>query len=162
MALCEEKRPNQYSYYVEELRVIWHHYMASLILSFLISSLWLVVSCCSWFSPDIICLVRCRGLHGSKNSYPKRPVNMLHGTDPDPYFIWKWDPNPCRPEKCHKCSLLPGPDTDPTIIQKLDPNPAGKTQTRLYPSRSAHIAQHMLLSQWTSCEKKQPFCLNYC
>ncbi len=30
-----------------------------------------------------------RGLHGSKNSYPnpKRPVNMLHGTDPDPYFI---------------------------------------------------------------------------
>ncbi len=30
-----------------------------------------------------------RGLHGSKNSYPnpKRPVNMPHGTDPDPYFI---------------------------------------------------------------------------
>ncbi len=28
-----------------------------------------------------------RGLHGSKNSNPKRPVNMLHGTDPDPYFI---------------------------------------------------------------------------
>ncbi len=48
-----------------------------------------------------------RGLHGSKNLYPnpKRPVNVLHGTDPDP-----------------------------TIIRKLDPNPAGKTQTRLHPS----------------------------
>ncbi len=71
-----------------------------------------------------------RGLHGSKNSYPKRPVNMLHGTDPDPYFIWKWDPNPCRPEKCHKCTTRTrhGPDhyskvgpetgwedTDPTV-----------------------------------------------
>ncbi len=31
----------------------------------------------------------CRGLHGSQNLYPnpKRPVNMLHGTDLDPYFI---------------------------------------------------------------------------
>ncbi len=47
-------------------------------------------------------------------------------------------------------NVLPGPDADPTIIQKLDPNPAGKTQTRLHPSRSAHIAQQMLLSQWTS------------
>ncbi len=30
-----------------------------------------------------------RGLQGSKNSYPnpKRPVNVLRGTDPDPYFI---------------------------------------------------------------------------
>ncbi len=56
-----------------------------------------------------------RGLHGSKNSYPnpKRPVNMPHGTDPDPYFIWKWDPNQCRPEKCLKCRLLPGPNADP-------------------------------------------------
>ncbi len=44
-------------------------------------------------------------------------------------------------------NVLPGPDADPTIIRKLDPNPAGKTQTRLYPSRSAHIAQQMLLSQ---------------
>ncbi len=51
-------------------------------------------------------VVGIRGIHGSQNSYPnpKRPVNMLHGTDPDPYFIWKWDPNPCRPEKCLKCT----------------------------------------------------------
>ncbi len=73
-----------------------------------------------------------RGLHGSKNSYPnpKRPVNVLCGTDPDPYFIWKWDPNPCRPEKCLKCTTRTrrGPDhyskvgpepgwedTDPTV-----------------------------------------------
>ncbi len=58
--------------------------------------------------------LRARGLHGSKNSYPnpKRPINMLHGTDPDPYFIWKWDPNPCRPEKCHICTTRTrrGPD----------------------------------------------------
>ncbi len=76
--------------------------------------------------------VQSRGLHGSKNSYPnpKRPVNMLHGTDPDPYFIWKWDPNPCRPEKYLKCTTRTrrGPDhyskvgpepgwedTDPTV-----------------------------------------------
>ncbi len=76
-----------------------------------------------------------RGLHGSQNSYPnpKRPVNMLHGTDPDPYFIWKWDPNPCRPEKCLKCTTRTrrGPDhyskvgtepgwedTDPTAPKK--------------------------------------------
>ncbi len=42
-----------------------------------------------------------RGLQGSKNS--------LHGTDPDPYFIWKWDPNPCRPEKCLKCTTRTRP-----------------------------------------------------
>ncbi len=63
---------------------------------------------------EIDILVRIRGLHGSKNSYPNpmRPVNMLHGTDPDPYFIWKWDPNPCRPEKCLKCTTRTrrGPD----------------------------------------------------
>ncbi len=55
---------------------------------------------------------------------------MLHGTDPDPYFIWKWDPNPCRPEKYLKCTTRTrrGPDhyskvgpepgwedTDPTV-----------------------------------------------
>ncbi len=74
-------------------------------------------------------------IHGSQNSYPnpKRPVNMLHGTDPDPYFIWKWDPNPCRPEKCLKCTTRTrrGPDhyskvgpepgwedTDPTAPKK--------------------------------------------
>ncbi len=79
--------------------------------------------------------VQTRGLHGSQNSYPnpKRPVNMLHGTDPDPYFIWKWDPNPCRPEKCLKCTTRTqrGPDhyskvgpepgwedTDPTAPKK--------------------------------------------
>ncbi len=39
-----------------------------------------------------------RGLHESKNLYPnpKRPLNMLHGTDPDPCFIWKWDPIPVQ------------------------------------------------------------------
>ncbi len=79
-----------------------------------------------------LCGVLIRGLHGSKNSYPspKRPVNVLRGTDPDPYFIWKWDPNPCRPEKCLKCTTRTrrGPDhyskvgpepgwedTDPTV-----------------------------------------------
>ncbi len=37
---------------------------------------------------------------------------MLRGTDPDPYFIWKWDPNPCRPEKCLTCTTRTrrGPD----------------------------------------------------
>ncbi len=68
-------------------------------------------------------VVQGRGLHGSKNSLepknPKRPVNMLHGTDPEPYFIWKWDPNPCRPEKCLKCRLLPGPDH----YSKVGPEP---------------------------------------
>ncbi len=70
------------------------------------------------------------GLHGSQNSYsnPKRPVNMLHGTDPDPYFITRADPR-------NALNVLPGPDTDPTIIRKLDPNPAGKTQTRLHPKK---------------------------
>ncbi len=60
-----------------------------------------------------------RGLHGSKNS--KRPINMLHGTDPDPYFIWKWDPNPCRPEKCLKCTTRTrrGPDH----YSKVGPEP---------------------------------------
>ncbi len=55
--------------------------------------------------------VTSRGLHGSNNSYPnpKRPVNMLHGTDPEPYFIWKWDPNLCRPEKCLKCTTQTRP-----------------------------------------------------
>ncbi len=28
-----------------------------------------------------------KGLHGSKNLYPKRPVNTLNRTDLDPYFI---------------------------------------------------------------------------
>ncbi len=30
-------------------------------------------------------VVPARGLHGSKNT--KRPINVLRGTDPDPYFI---------------------------------------------------------------------------
>ncbi len=48
-----------------------------------------------------------------------------------------------RVDPRHALNVLP----DPTIIRKLDPNPAGKMQTRLHPSRSAHIAQQMLLSQ---------------
>ncbi len=41
----------------------------------------------------------------------------------------------------------------------MNPNPAGRTQTRLHPSRSAHIAPQMLWSQQTSCEKKLCFAL---
>ncbi len=46
---------------------------------------------------------------------------MLHGTDPGPYFIWKWDPNPCRPEKCLKCTTRTrrGPD----YYSKVGPEP---------------------------------------
>ncbi len=78
---------------------------------------------------------------------PEPEETRKHGARnrPGPLFYLKIGPEPCRPEKCLK--LLPGPDADPTIIRKLDPNPAGKTQTRLYPSRSAHIAQQMLLSK---------------
>ncbi len=34
---------------------------------------------------------------------------MLHRTDPDLYFIWKWDPNRCRPENCLKCTTRTRP-----------------------------------------------------
>ncbi len=70
---------------------------------------------------------------------PKRPVNMLHGTDPDPYFIWKWDPNPRRPEKCLKCTTRTrrGPDH----YSKVGPEPGWED------TDPTHIAQQMLLSQ---------------
>ncbi len=85
--------------------------------------------------------VQGRGLHGSKNSYPnpKRPVNMLHGTDLDPCFIWKWDPNPRRPEKYLKCTTRTrrGPDH----YTKVGPEPGWED------TDPTHIAQQMLLSQ---------------
>ncbi len=117
-----------------------------------------------------------RGLHGSKNSYPnpKRPVNMLHGTDPDPYFIWKWDPNPCRPEKCHKCTTRTrhGPDhyskvgpetgwedTDPTV-----PVPIGtyctanaiKSMNKLRKKKNNLFA--LLLLVFPDCDAYNPPC----
>ncbi len=93
-----------------------------------------VESQCSRLPGDFRALYA-RGLHGSQNSYPnpKRPIKMLLGTDPDPYFIWKWDPNSYRPEKCLKCTTQTrrGPDhyskvgpepgwedTDPTAPKK--------------------------------------------
>ncbi len=66
---------------------------------------------------------RNRSIYGSKNSSPnpKRPVNMLDGTDPDPYFISKWDPNPCRPEKCLKCTTRTW--CKPDHYSKVGPEP---------------------------------------
>ncbi len=79
--------------------------------------------------------IRTRGLHGSKNSYPnpKRPVNVLRGTDPDPYFIWKWDPNPCRPEKCLTCTTRTrrGPDH----YSKVGPEPGWEDTDPTAPDR---------------------------
>ncbi len=87
--------------------------------------------------------VRSRGLHRSKNSYPnpKRPVNVLHGTEPDPYFIESGTPNPkCRPEKCLKCTTRTRPLFESWTRTRLGRHRSDCT-------RSAHIAQQMLLSQ---------------
>ncbi len=119
--------------------------------------------------------VQSRGLHGSKNSYPnpKRPVNVLRGTDPDPYFIWKWDPNPCRPEKCLKCTTRTrrGPDhyskvgpepgwedTDPTV-----PVPIG-TYCTANAMKSINVAKKKLFALTTvssplpDCDAYNPPC----
>ncbi len=89
----------------------------------------------------------------SKNSYlnPKRPVNMLHGTDPNRYLIWKWDPNPHRPEKCLKCTTRTrrGPDH----YSKVGPEPGWEDTDPTAPIPIG--TQQMLLSQWTSCVKKK-------
>ncbi len=89
-----------------------------------------------------------RGLHRSKNVYPnpKRPINMLHRTDLKPYFIWKWDPNPCRSEKCLKCTTRTRPLCESWTwtwlrIHKADCN------------RWAHIAQQTAIILTTSGEK---------
>ncbi len=46
---------------------------------------------------------------------------MLHGTNPDPYFISKWDPNPCRHEKCLKCTTRTR--HGPNHYSKVGPEP---------------------------------------
>ncbi len=115
---------------------------------------------------------QCRGLHGSKNSYPnpKRPVNVLRGTDPDPYFIWNWDPNPCRPEKCLKCTTRTrrGPDhyskvgpepgwedTDPTA-----PVPIG-TYCTANAMKSINVAKKKILFALTTVSSPLPDCDAY-
>ncbi len=104
----------------------------------------------------------CRGLHGSKNLYPnpKRPVNMAHGTDPDPYFIWKWDPNPCRPEKCLKCTTRTrrGPDHYSKVGTEPgweDTDPTAPVPIGTYCTANAMKSINMLR------KKQQPFFL-YC
>ncbi len=92
--------------------------------------------------------LRVRGLHGSKSSYPNpEETRKYAATEPTLTRILFESGTRTRADPRNALNVLPGPDADPTIIRKLDPNPAGKTQTRLHPSQSAHIAQQMLLSQ---------------
>jgi len=123
----------------------------------------------------IRCPLWSRGLHVSNNLYPnpKRPVNMLHGTDPDPYFIWKWDPNLCRSEKCLKCTtrtregpdhyLKVGPepgweDTDPTApvpISTYCTEDAIKSINKLWRKR---FALTTVSSPLPDCDAYNPLC----
>ncbi len=103
--------------------------------------------------------VESRGLHGSKNSYPnpKRPVNMLHGTDPDPYFIWKWDPNPCRPQKCLKCTTRTrrGPDH----YSKVGPEPGWEETDPTAPVPIGTYCTANAIKSIKQVVKKITFCL---
>ncbi len=100
----------------------------------------------------------------------KWPVNVLRGTDPDPYFIWKWDPNPCRPDKCLKCTTRtrrrpdhyskvgPEPvweDTDPTV-----PVPIG-TYCTANAMKSINIAKKTTLFALTTVISPLPDCDAY-
>ncbi len=86
---------------------------------------------------------------------PKRPVNVLRGTDPDPYFIWKWDPNPCRPEKCLKCTTWSrrGPDH----YSKVGPEPGWEDTDPTAPDR--HILHSKCYEVNKRCEENNLFAL---